>query len=102
MRLKALEAFGMNRGLDRMNPNELYNASTTEKVKTICALVKGELKLTNATEILKSLAQDNVKFWNTYLVSDFAIAALDIMGIRKYRGDKYEIKRLIPSGLKFN
>lgn len=53
---------------------------------------------------LIELANDDVYLFGHnagYLVSDFAKAALDIIGIRKYSGGRTEIRNLIKAKLVF-
>lgn len=49
---------------------------------------------------LKRLKEDNM-IMNGYRVSDFAYAALDILGIEKYIGNDIRIRRLINSKFDF-
>ncbi|MBR4514598.1 MAG: hypothetical protein IKO61_06910 [Lachnospiraceae bacterium] len=52
------------------------------------------------TELVK-LKNNKDSFWNNYIISDFAEAALDILGWIKYKGNRKEVKNLIESKLVF-
>lgn len=49
---------------------------------------------------IQLLKNDDVQF-DGYTVSDFAIAALDILKVEKYAGAENQIKALIESGFDF-
>ena len=73
----------------------------TKKCNCLCELVRRADLPPNAADAIKQLSDDNSVFWNTYLVSDFAQAAMHILGIEKYEGGRDEIKNLIDSKLIF-
>ena len=92
----------MSQDWNDMSFENIAKLNTTEKIKAICSMVREKNDIEQSGKILKQLSEDNTKFWNTYLVSDFAIAALDILGIKKYDGNRYEIQRMIQSELNFS
>ena len=55
---------------------------------------------TETVEKLMELKKDDV-FLDGYTVGDFAVAALDNLGIEKYKGDNILVKNLIESGFAF-
>jgi hypothetical protein len=50
---------------------------------------------------IKALKDDHV-FFSGYTVSDFAIAALSVLGIEEYKGDSRKINSLIEVKLNFS
>lgn len=50
---------------------------------------------------LRELTWDTESFWEQFLVCDFAEAALDILKIESYQGNKDTVRMLIQSGLDF-
>ena len=69
------------------------------KTRAIFEVVNKKEKSPKVIKCLEDLEGDNSTFFNMYLVSDFATAALDILGVKKYSGQREEIERLILSGL---
>lgn len=67
----------------------------------ICEIAKSPLHSSNERDELIKLCDNKETFWNNYLISDFAEAALDIIGVQKYIGDRNEVKQLIESKLVF-
>ena len=75
--------------------------TTTDIVKEACRIAVEKDTSENAVVFLEKAQADNRPFWNNYLVSDFISAALDIISVAKYKGDREEILRLMDSGLEF-
>ena len=67
----------------------------------MCELTKRESHSSAAREILRELSKLQVVFWNNYLVSDFALAALDLLKWEPYSEDREEVKGLIETKLNF-
>lgn len=67
----------------------------------ICEIAKSPLHSSKERDELIKLCDNKETFWNNYLISDFAEAALDIIGVQKYIGDRNEVKQLIESKLVF-
>lgn len=68
----------------------------------ICELTRRGVHSSRVKNILVELSNSTDKFWNTFTVSDFAIAGLDLMGWKKYDGKREEINKLISSKLIFD
>jgi len=75
------------------NPIELCGA--------LCELVQRRVHSTSFKQAVLRLRTNNTSFWNNYLVSDFATAALHLLGWESYNGDRREVLQLIASGLTF-
>ena len=69
--------------------------------QAICELTNRLQQSSEEIQKLKELCDNKTPFWNNYLVSDFAEASLDILGKRKYSGNKHETKRFIEAKLDF-
>jgi hypothetical protein len=67
----------------------------------ICELTKRKSHSSTVREILRKLSTSQAVFWNDYYVSDFALAALDLMSWDAYEGSREEVNTLIKSGLVF-
>lgn len=76
--------------------------TTIQKASETCRIVSDRDVSEGAVSFLKSTISDERSFWNNYLVSDFAYAALDLLGVEKYKGARYEVLRLIESKLVFD
>lgn len=50
---------------------------------------------------ISDLSNSDLTFWNRYKVSDYALAAQDLLGYGKYEGDREEVIALISCGLCF-
>lgn len=59
-----------------------------------------KITIIDVTQKIHNLENDNVQF-DGYTVSDFAIAALDILKVKKYAGTDDQIKALIESEFEF-
>lgn len=68
----------------------------------ICEIVKRDHHIDEEQVELKKLIKNKNSFWNNYLISDFAEAALDILGWMKYKGSRREVIQLIDSKLVFD
>ncbi len=68
----------------------------------ICELTRRGLHSSSSRDAIRKLKDDKSVFWNNYTVSDFAIAALDLMGWDKYSGKREEIRNLINAELSFS
>lgn len=73
------------------NPIELCNI--------ICEITKRGIHSSSTREAIAFHKDNQDVFWNTFLVSDFARAALHILKWEKYNGDRREVLKLIESGL---
>ncbi len=81
--------------------NMMYSRNVIHKCAAICEVTRRNIHSSQAISILNALKSDESIFWNDYKTQDFAIAALDILKIKPYRGEKREVKRLIESQLCF-
>ncbi|MCD8354451.1 MAG: hypothetical protein LUC47_09105 [Clostridiales bacterium] len=70
------------------------------RINGIINAVCYSFKTPETVSLIKNLKNDNITF-DTYSVSDFAIAALDIMGVEKYNGNRKQIVDLIGSRFDF-
>lgn len=77
------------------------HVNALDKCAILCELTKRGIHSSRVREAIAPLKNDNSVFWNTYLLSDFAYAALHLMGWEEYNGNREEIKRLISSQLSF-
>lgn len=68
----------------------------------ICELTRRGLHSSSCRDAIRSLRDNTAVFWNNYLVSDFANAALDLMGWDDYNGERDEVKALISARLAFD
>lgn len=59
-----------------------------------------KIRDTEVEKMIKDLKNDNI-ILDGYSVSDFAFAALDLMKVEKYTGDKPSVKKLIKSKFEF-
>lgn len=80
----------------------LQKGGTIQKCNSLIELVKRKETTDEISKVIKLAASDDSPLWNSYLVSDFAKAALDVLGIRKYDGNREEINNLISVKLCFN
>ena len=67
----------------------------------ICELVGKNARSSEIQNELFRLTKSNDAFWNNYMVSDFANAALDLLGYKPYGGNRLETKDLISAKLVF-
>lgn len=67
----------------------------------MCELVRKDARSSAIRNELLRLSKSKDVFWNNYMVSDFANAALDLLGFVPYRGSRSEIKDLISAKLVF-
>jgi glycosylphosphatidylinositol transamidase (GPIT) subunit GPI8 len=67
----------------------------------ICELTKRKVHSSRVRDILRELSKSTIVFWNDYTISDFALAALDLMEWDSYKGNRKEVITLIASGLNF-
>ena len=79
----------------------LYSDGITLKCGAIAELTRRKIIDNDVINRIKELKKDNGSFWHDYLVSDFAYAALDVLGIDRYMGNKKETKELINVKLDF-
>lgn len=82
------------------NIEMLYREGTFNKFNGIIECVKLNLKTDTVIKRLKELKNDTTIIAG-YPISNFSVAALDIMNIEKYNGDNVDIKGLIKSKLSF-
>ncbi len=69
------------------------------KCVIICELVNRKASSAIIKEVLTKEKNNNNSCWNSYLVSDYATAAMHLLGMNKYKGNKEEIIRLIAWGM---
>ena len=77
----------------------LDHAGALFRINGIIGVVTHHINSKIIIEKLKTLEADTNEV-SGYLVSEFATAALDVLGAKKYNGDNEKISRLIAS--KFN
>ncbi len=68
----------------------------------ICELTRRGLHSSTCRDAIRKLKDSKAVFWNNYLVSDFANAALDLMGWDDYSGEREETINLISTQLRFS
>ena len=73
-----------------------------DKCAILCELTKRNIHSSSVRDAIVPLKSDHSVFWNTYLLSDFACAALHLMDWEKYDGNREEINNLISSKLVFS
>lgn len=78
------------------------DVNVLDKCAILCELTKRNIHSSSVRDAITPLKSDNSVFWNNYLLSDFACAALHLMGWEKYDGSREEIKNLISSKLVFS
>lgn len=78
------------------------DVNVLDKCAVLCELTKRNVHSSNVRDAIIPLKDDTSVFWNTYLLSDFAYAALHLMDWEKYDGNREEIKNLISSKLVFS
>lgn len=106
MKLSILEVCGMRTKLNKIASSLLIEMllgidNPIEKCNIICEVVRRGKHSLSERDAIKNESKNNDIFWNNYLVSDFATAALHLLGWEKYSGNRNEIKELIESGLQF-
>ncbi len=96
----------MRRNLRNLSSESLlsmcYDQNPIVVCEAICEIIRRNSKSIEEHDALISLCDNKTVFWNNYLVSDFAEAALDILELKKYSGERYEVRRLISSKLIFD
>ncbi len=96
---------GMKNNWNKLAPSLLAKCLPLEnkvnQCAIICELVKKNVHSSEVRDSISLLKSSSSVFWKPYLVSDFAIAALHILGMEEYTGNREEIKALISSGLNF-
>lgn len=80
----------------------LGHANFIARTKALWEATERGLSDSRTLDAIRKLKEDSTVFWNQYLVQDFAIAALDILGTEKYNGQSERINVLIQSRLQFN
>lgn len=85
----------MNKPLDNLNKD-----GTFYKFNGIVQCVKSNMLTDEVVARLRELKTDNSQIAG-HSISDFSIAALDVMGIEKYYGDDSDIICLINSKFTF-
>ncbi len=71
------------------------------RINGILNSVRHSVESDEDIDLIRQLKSDITSF-DLYAVSDFAIAALDLMGVEKYNGDKKQILNLIKSKFDFD
>lgn len=71
------------------------------RVRAICEAVDRRLDDAKTIEAIQALKNDSTSFWNQYLIQDFAFAALDILGVEKYKEKNERVDALVESQLHF-
>lgn len=72
------------------------------RTKAICEAVSRNLNDSATIEAIRALKSDSTRFWNQYLIQDFAFAALDILGVETWQGQNERIDALVESQLHFD
>lgn len=97
--MKKLADSGMRRDWSKTSSEALVQMLPREnpinKCGIICELASRDKHTSSERSVITSLKNDRSIFWNVYTVSDFACAALDVLGWEKYTGDKEEVNNLI-------
>lgn len=95
----------MKKNLDNISSESvlsmLYDANPIIVCEAICEIVRRKNYSSTTHDTLQEICQNKKAFWNNYLVSDFAEAALDLLGWTKYSGSRHEVRNLINSKLVF-
>ena len=78
----------------------LYGNGTYDKFNGIIACVMENIKTDKVASRLKELKNDTTTIAG-HPISDFSLAALDVLGIEKYQGDDEGIIEIIDSQFKF-
>ena len=88
--------------------NEIISAMSCDasfyRMNGLVEAVKHGLKEKAITRQIKKLVDDKTGILSLrggYTVSDFAIAALDVLGIEQYKGNEENIKAIIESKFEF-
>lgn len=82
----------------------LSNKGAFIRVNGIVFAVRNHFNDPMITKMIKDLTKDDICLFGTgcsYRVSDFASAALDLLGISKYLGSRQETKSLIAGKMNF-
>lgn len=94
----------IKRGDKKAIVQSLSDPSAFLRVNGIVFAVRNNYNDPMIIRIMKDLIKDDVCLFGTncsYRVSDFAQAALDLLGVSKYFGDRQEIKMLITERMVF-
>ncbi len=86
----------IHKGIEKNVGLALEQDGAIFKVNGIFSAVNHKIKSQNIVDKIKELKSDNTVI-SGYFVSDFAVAALDVLGIEKYNGNVEKIKDLIGS-----
>ncbi len=70
------------------------------RINGILNATRHSIKTDETIDLIRELKKDTISF-DLYAVSDFATAALDLMGIEEYNGSKKQILNLIESKFDF-
>lgn len=97
----------MNQSLTKLSSDLLIDMLLTDrspitKCAVICEMVKRGKHNSQERDALMQEIKNKDEFWNDYLVSDFAFAALHLLHWKKYDGDRIEVNQLIKSELVFD
>lgn len=88
-----------------MPDSEVTEALTHEnfivRARAVCEAANRRLDDPKTIGALQALKSDSTLFWNQYLIRDFALAALDILGVEEHRGENERIDALVDSQLHF-
>ena len=95
----------MKKSLNKANTSKifemLYSGKSISICEALCELVHRDIHTEDAEKAISDLENNQLSFWNQYKVSDFAIAAKDLLGYGNYDGNREEIKTLISCKLQF-
>lgn len=80
---------------------KLAASKTIDQCSIICELVNRNETSELVRVAIKEQESNNLPFWNSYLVADFAKAALHILGLENYSGHREETSKLIACKLQF-
>ena len=80
--------------------NGLSHKGALIRINAVMFAVKYKCKKNNVIELIKELLTDNTEV-DGYSVSQFSIAALDVLGITKYTGNDENVVELIDDEFLF-
>lgn len=86
--------YNMSIGDESAIYNGLNHNGAVIRMNGIMFAANFKFKKSSIIDAIKKLTEDNTEF-NGYTVSQFAFAALDVIGIEKYQGNDENIKELI-------
>jgi len=91
----------IHKGSEKLVAEALEHNGALYRVNGITSAVNHKIISPIIVEKIIKLKDDNVVTICGAYVSEYAIAALDILGIEKYTGNEFRILRLIEAGFNF-